>query len=258
MRSVVADNSQVQVIARAAAILRSLENQPAGLSLAEIADQVGLAKSTTHRILAALELEGLVMMGAAKAGIRLGPMISRLAASARMDFVELIHPTLVAVSEALGETVDLSIAQRGHLVFVDQVRGPHRLQAVSSVGDTFPLHCTANGKAYLASLTDDGVRRILPATLEARTENTITDLDQLLADIAQVRRAGVALDREEHTVGICAVGVFLQDPVGDNLAVSVPVPTPRFHGREGQITERLLAARGEMLDRMTRAARTGG
>ena len=69
----------------------------------------------------------------------------------------------------MSETVDLSAVKGDHLVFVDQVTGSQRLRAVSAVGETFPLYCTANGKAYLAQLDDSAVEQLIgTATSNAR------------------------------------------------------------------------------------------
>ena len=79
------------------------------------------------------------------------------------------------------------------------------MQAVSAVGDTFPLHCTANGKAALALLPDDTVNAFLHRKLPALTRNTLTTASALKKEIAKIRAAGIAYDREEHTVGISAI-----------------------------------------------------
>ena len=232
-RLVTNDKSQVQVIARAATILRALEEENAGLSLGQIAQRVNLARSTVQRIVAALETEKLVIAATPNGRVRLGPTILRLAASVRSDFITLARPFLERLSEELHETVDLSTVKKDHLVFIDQVIGSQRLRAVSAVGDTFPLYCTANGKAYLAQLSDSAVEALIGRAYEARTPKTLTRLDALLADLKTVRRNGVAYDREEHTLGICAVGVAFHDPLGNAVAISVPVPSQRFRKSSG-------------------------
>ena len=166
-RHVTNDKSQVQVIARAATILRALEDENAGLSLGQIAQRVNLARSTVQRIVSALETEKLVIAATPNGRVRLGPTILRLAASVRSDFIALARPFLERLSEELHETVDLSTVEKDHLVFIDQVIGPQRLRTVSAVGETFPLYCTANGKAYLAQLTDAGDRGADRARLRA-------------------------------------------------------------------------------------------
>ncbi|MEJ2432971.1 MAG: IclR family transcriptional regulator [Pseudolabrys sp.] len=248
------DKSQVQVIARAATILRALEDEHKGLSLGQIAQRVNLARSTVQRIVAALEMEKLVIAATPNGRVRLGPAILRLAASVRCDLLALARPFLERLSAELHETVDLAMVKKDHLIFIDQVTGSQRLRAVSAVGETFPLYCTANGKGYLAQLTDAGVEKLIGRTYEPRTPHTLTRLDALLEDLAAARREGVAYDREEHTLGICAAGVALHDPLGNPMAISVPVPSQRFEDRASLIAERLIATKHAMEAHMNSAA----
>jgi DNA-binding IclR family transcriptional regulator len=249
-----ADKSQVQVIARAAAILRALENEASGLSLGQIAQRVGLARSTVQRIVAALESEKLVIAASPTGRVRLGPTLLRLAASVHTDFATLARPFLAKLSSELRETVDLSTIKGDHLVFVDQVTGSQRLRAVSAVGETFPLYCTANGKAFLAQLDDSAIERLIGRRYEQRTPKTLTRLDALLAELKTVRKTGVAFDREEHTLGICAAGVALRDLLGNYVAISVPVPTTRFQDHQSLIADRLRTIKRALEDHLTAAA----
>jgi DNA-binding IclR family transcriptional regulator len=233
------EKSQVQVIARAAAILRALEDEAFGLSLAQIAQRVGLARSTVQRIVAALEQEKLVIGASPTGGIMLGPAILRLAGSVGSDFVSLMRPMLAKVSEDLAETVDLAAIKKNRLIFIHQVVGPQRLRTVSAVGETFPLYCTANGKAYLATLDNQAIERLIGKRYERCTPETIIEIGALVSDLEKVRHTGIAYDREEHTLGICAVGVAFKDPLGNPLAISVPVPASRFPAVEKMIARRL-------------------
>lgn len=249
-----AEKSQVQVIARAAAILRSLEDQPSGLSLGQIAQRVGLARSTVQRIVSALEVEKLVIAASPTGRVRLGPAILRLATSVQTDFVTIARPFMVKLSNELRETVDVASVKRDHLVFIDQVVGPQRLRTVSGVGETFPLYCTANGKAYLAQLGDEIVERVIGTHYEARTPNTITALPRLLKELKTIRKTGVAFDLEEHTLGVCAAGVAFRDLSGNDVAISVPVPSHRFHDHQRMIAERLLATKQSLEHGLTSVA----
>jgi DNA-binding IclR family transcriptional regulator len=253
-RHVTNDKSQVQVIARAATILRALEEENSGLSLGQIAQRVNLARSTVQRIVAALETEKLVIAATPNGRVRLGPTILRLAASVRSDFIALARPYLERLSEELQETVDLSTVKKDHLVFIDQVIGAQRLRTVSAVGETFPLYCTANGKAYLAQLSDAAVEGLIGRTYQSRTPATITRIENLLPELKAARRTGVAFDREEHNAGICAAGVAMHDPLGNAVAISVPVPSQRFLNRQAHIAERLLATKRAMETHMNATA----
>jgi DNA-binding IclR family transcriptional regulator len=240
------DKSQVQVIARAAAILRALEDERHGLSLGEIAARANLARSTVQRIVAALETEKIVIAATPNGRVRLGPTILRLASSVRTDFVDIARPFIVALSRELRETVALSAVKKDHLVFIDQVIGSQRLRTVSAVGESFPLYCTANGKAYLAQCDAAAIEPLIGTTFLPRTPNTLTRIDALLRELKAVRKQGIAFDREEHTLGICAAGVALRDSHGNYVAISVPVPTQRFHDHQAVIRDRLLATKQEL------------
>ena len=167
----------------------------------------------------------------------------RLAASIEQDFVALTRPFLVALSNELHETVDLAAIKNDRVLFIDQIVGPQRLRTVSAVGESFPLHCTANGKAYLAELADTDVQALVGSTYRAQTPNTITRFDRLRADLKRGRASGLAFDNEEHTLGVSAAGVCLRDAAGNALAISVPVPSTRFAAQKSLIGKRLLATK---------------
>ncbi|MGB1441813.1 MAG: helix-turn-helix domain-containing protein, partial [Candidatus Puniceispirillaceae bacterium] len=99
----------IQVIARAAAILRVLKDDNSGLSLGQIADRTRLARSTVQRIVNALVDEGLVMTGERGGSLRLGPEIQAMASASRSDITDLLHPLLAHLSSITGETVDLAL-----------------------------------------------------------------------------------------------------------------------------------------------------
>lgn len=145
------DRQGIQVIARAAALLRALERRPDGLSLGELAKAVSLPRSTVQRIVDALDTEGLVLAASASSGVRLGPALLALAAASRFHIAEAARETIESLAKECGETVDLSLVDQDKVVFIDQVSGTHRLTAISAVGVSFPLHSSANGKAALAS-----------------------------------------------------------------------------------------------------------
>lgn len=167
----------------------------------------------------------------------------RLAASASVEFDHITRPIMAELSQAVGETVDLSVLKGNAAVFTDQVQGRHRLRAVSAVGESFPLHCTANGKALLSVLPAEKLERLLRAPLPKLTANTITKPADLLKEIEICRRTGIAIDDEEHTEGISALGTGFLDPMGRAIALSIPVPTTRFKRIRQEIGTHLLTAR---------------
>ena len=237
----------IQVLSRSFAILRALEGATEGLSLSQIADRTGLPRSSVHRLVTALDREGFVAPASTSGGILLGPEVMRLAESVRPDLRARLHGTLELLFTQLNETVDLAVLDVDHLRFIDQIPAPHRLRAVSTVGDSFPLHCTANGKAVLALLPPETVTTILPALLARHTPNTLTSRDALIAELDQIRHTGLAFDREEHTEGISAAGFAIRHGRGTYAAISVPMPTARFDNRLDEIIAAVGDARARAL-----------
>jgi DNA-binding IclR family transcriptional regulator len=239
----------IQVIARAASVLRALENEPDGLSLGKIAQRVDLSRSTVQRIVDALTEEHLLIGASPTSGVKLGPAILRMASNSSFDFVEFIRPYIKQLSRETGETVDISAMQKTRTVFVDQVVGSARLNIISPIGEAFPLHCLASGKAMLATLSDtDLVKRLGQNPLERQTSNTIASLDVLIAELAKVRKTHISYDREEHIEGVSAVGTSIQEPAGKLYAISIPVPTVRFAKKQKLLVEALLNCRSQILE----------
>jgi len=240
METISRERTSIQVLSRTADILRSLQGQPGGLSQTEIGEKVNLPRSTVSRLLLALEELGYVSALGPRGPYRLGPEIIAMSMSARRNVLNELRPFLESLSRQVNETVDLSILENGRAMFVDQVVSDHRLRAVSAVGDAFPLHACANGKAMLASMDPDSLDIALSGTLEKFTDHTTTSVRNLRRELTEINRHGVAFDREEHSLGICAVGAVLPSIYGDVLAVSIPVPTQRFTGEEERLGSALI------------------
>ncbi len=231
----------IQVIARAASILRVCAEAKSGLSLADIAKEVSLPRSTVQRIVSALAGEGLLYADGSHRSIRLGGELFQVAAQHHLDVVEIIHPFLKDLSVATGETVDLAVLRGSRLVFVDQVTGSQRLRAVSSVGEAFSLHNSANGKAILALMTPLALQRVLKIGPRFQTRA----LKSLFMEIEQVRGSGIAEDSEEHTSGISAVGTAFC-VAGGFYAISIPMPSVRFSAKKDKIKIQLLESRNKI------------
>jgi DNA-binding IclR family transcriptional regulator len=239
----------IQVIARAASVLRALENEADGLSLGQIAKVTGLSRSTVQRIVDALAEEHFVIGASPTSRVKLGPAILRMASNSSFDFVEFIRPYIVRLAKETGETVDVSEMQKKRTVFVDQVTGGARLNIVSPVGEAFPLHCLASGKAMLSSFSDEEVQALLgKRALERHTGATIVDPVALRNELNKIRKSGVAYDHEEHLEGVSAVGTAIQEPGGTLYAISIPVPTVRFRRSKRQLQDALLACRAEIIE----------
>lgn len=218
------DRDSIQVLSRAAAVLRVVADEPKGIGLSEIARRTDLARSTIQRIVKSLEDECFIENGARRGRYVIGPGLLSLAGASRIDVAAVAQPFLQQLAVEVDETVDLSVLRDRVAVFVGHIAGTHRLSALSSVGTEFPLHSTANGKALLALLSPEERAAVLPAKLVGHTPRTITDLAALEQEIRQVELNGISFDLEEHTLGVRAIGTGFRDPSGKAFAISVPVP----------------------------------
>ncbi|MFY0405502.1 IclR family transcriptional regulator [Solicola sp. PLA-1-18] len=217
----------VQSVHRALDLLEVLASRGGALGIGEIADVTGLALPTTHRLVRTLvdrgyvrQLDdrryalgfGLVPLGSA-AGSAVGAGTGRL---------------LGRLVDELGETANLAVLDGDHVAYVAQVPGRHSMRMFTEVGRRVEPHCTAVGKAILATMSEADARAVVARTgLPRRTTSTLTDPDGLVAELALVRERGYALDEEEQEVGVRCVAVVVPGtPVP--LGVSVSGPAPRM------------------------------
>lgn len=236
----------IQVIARAAAILRTLRDNPSGLSLGQIARQVDLPRSTVQRIVGALQEERLISSTRGEGGLKLGTEIHSMARNARHDILETCQRVLSVVSEKTGETVDLAVLRNAKMVFLDQVPGKHRLRTVSSVGEAFPLTTTANGRAALAQLDDSSLLKLANEEWSQKAEPL--RLPEFMDLMSSIRSSGLAYDHDEHTSGISAIGIAFADWGGDIYSISVPIPSSRYVNSRELVEQSLISARAQLLN----------
>lgn len=232
------DRSGIQVISRAASILRVLKEAQSGMSLGKIAEQVGLPRSTVQRITSALAEENLVISDVQGGGLRLGPELSSLAGAAQYNIVEHCRLLLTELTQKTGETTDLAVMRGIGMVFLDQVPGTHRLTTVSKVGEVFPLTTTANGKACLAKMNLEEAIKLIRNEWD---RNGVTrELTGLLEELEEIRSSGLAYDLDEHSSGVSAIGFAFHDWAGDLHAISIPVPSTRLAEQKRVIESALI------------------
>lgn len=244
-------NQGIQVIARAASILRLLGQETGGMSLGQIASQVQLPRSTVQRIVAALAEEGFVANRQGEGGITLGPQLRSLARASDVGTREKLQPYLKRLSEVTGETVDLAVLEGYQMRFVDQIEGSHRLRTVSRIGETFPLSNTANGKAALACLSAERVADLVYRELQMKGHDDTASRAgsvsaQLSRQLAEIRNGALATDENEHTDGICALGFAFTDDKGDIFALSIPVPSTRYGRVKAVLSVAMVQCRSDL------------
>lgn len=241
------DRGGVQVIARAAAILRSLENEPSGLSLGAIAKKSGLPRSTVQRMVDALAQEQLLEVHG-RGGVCLGPALMRLASHSHVDITQKARPYLEELSRVTGETAVLAGASGTELLILHAVVSPQALRVSPVAGNFLSIYATAGGKVLLSTMPDSAVTRLLGTEIPPLTPKTPT-LAKLLEQVEDIRRGGFATDFDEHTLGVGAIAIGLQTPQGQ-YAIDVVGPVWRMEQATDAIKAALTTCRDDLLAAM--------
>jgi DNA-binding IclR family transcriptional regulator len=212
--------------------LLQLIGERQALRVAEAADLLGVARSTAHRLLAALRRRGFVVQDRPNGAYRPGPALHEigLAAVTRIDIRRIARPVLEQLRDETRETVSLAVLEGSTVRFVDGVESTRSVRVGNRTGVVRPAHTTAVGKAILAGIPDADLGRLYPDGRLPSTAPTtaVRDLDGLREELAGVRARGWAVNWEESTDGMCAVGVALVDATGKPLAaLGIAVPTSR-------------------------------
>ena len=213
-----AGSAPVQSLDRAFDLLEILCRSRGGMTIGALSAETGLHKSTVHRLLAGMCARGYVLhdpeTSLYRAGMRLCELSSYIVDN--LDVVEIARGPMEKLSRITGETVHLVMQEEKNIVYIHKVeRGSGTIRMFSRIGMRRPLYCTGVGKAILATLpaaeVEDIWRHSRPRKLTGRT---ITDLDQLKAQLAEVRRCGYAIDDEENELGIRCVALAIPGPGG--------------------------------------------
>jgi DNA-binding IclR family transcriptional regulator len=216
-----------QSIDRAAQLLVQVVESAEPPSVGELALAAGLPKSTTSRLVRALERQGLVQRDGSRGTLRPGPVLLRFArrGARDVDLVSVAADALAILAERSGETVNLAVATPTGVEHVAQLDSRHFIGGTNWMGRIVPFHCTANGKVLLAF----GAANTGGTPLEPLTRRTIVDAARLERELAAVRKRGYATTVEELEPGLAAVAAPVWEPGGSvAAAVSVSGPTIRL------------------------------
>lgn len=202
------------------------------LGVTELAARVDLAKSTVHRHIATLESLGFVARDGDKYRIGLRLLDYGLRARDQHDLYHIARPKVEELAEETGEKVWCITEEQGRSVHLYGAAGKHSVQTSARAGAWGYLHQHAAGKAILAHLPTDRVRRIVDSHgLPATTSNTVTDEAELFEQLERIADRGYAFNREESIAGLHAVGAPVTDDDGVAIgAISISGPANRLKG----------------------------
>lgn len=246
------DRHSIQSVDRALYLLETIAEAGGEATLTDLANRTGLNISTCHHLLATLIKRGFATKVTGRRLYALGARIMYLShACLQVDLPRRAQPYLEAINQATGETVHLATLQGDSVVTLAVREARHAVRVdTGKVGRLEAPHATSVGKAILAWLPEDEMRRILSGGLKRCTDNTITEISALTESLRSVRRDGYALDYEEHLPGVICVGAAIRDQAGTVIGgISASTPTMRA-------TDEHIALMREEITAATRALST--
>lgn len=227
-----------QVIERAIQIVDCFSAQQPSLSLAELVRMTGLHRATAHRILQALTVSGLLSQDPDSSRYRLGYRLIRLGELARRsnDLLQIAQPHIQELARKWGEAVVIDVPDHDlRMETIVLIPSTYRLSTSDSYDFPAWPHTTASGKVILAQQPVEVVEAYASRGLIALTPHTITDLQRLKTELAQVARQGYATNFEEQEFGLVAVGAPVMDGRGRAVAaLSIGGPSTRIDGENFQ------------------------
>lgn len=247
-------SKRVQAIDRAVMILKCFSEKSRELKLSEIADELGLNKSTVHGIISTLKYHGLIDQNEENQKYRLGLYLLELGdiVTNSMDIREIASPVIKDICSKIEETVHLGTLDNMDVVYIDKQESNQSMRIYTTIGARRPAYCTGIGKAMLAYIDTDILLIQLPETQERFTPTTITEKQELLRELDKIRENGYATDNEESIEGLICVASPIFNHAGNaKYSISVSGPTIRMTKDKIRETIRLVKdAAGEISNRL--------
>ncbi len=221
-----------QSLERGLAVLCAFTPDRPALGISELARELALTRSTTHRYVATLASLGFLEQDETTRKYRLGPRVLDLGFSmlGSLELREIAAPYLRRLTDATGHTSNLAIRDDTDVILIDRVRGRpgryHHLEFTLHVGSRIPAYCSATGKALLAFLPPADLDRLLDRVdLVPRGPRTLTDKGALLAELERVRRTGFAVNDEELESALRSIATPVRARSGQVVAaINVAIP----------------------------------
>lgn len=225
-------------------LLQMLRDQ-GGLRVAEAAEELGIARSTAHRILSMLVYRDFAIQDDQRSYVP-GPALSagQVTGPANQQLRKALYPHMDALCERVQETVNLMVRVGTQTRFISSVESPQVLHVGDRRGTILPAHLSSGGKALLAELERSRLEQLYPA--EGR-DSALRDCawKSLLRELRSVREQGYAINREETEAGMCAIGLAVHDESGLAVgALSISAPSVRFEPARIPVLAREIRATG--------------
>jgi IclR family transcriptional regulator, KDG regulon repressor len=231
-------------------VLECLAASEQPLSLTDIAAALGMAKSSVHQLLQALDARGYVQR---QADQRYGVGVKAWEVGCRATFVEIgrvAEPYMAELVRTVGEGAALAVLDGSHTVCIQIAESPQVVRVHRAVGERNPAHVVSNGLALLATLSDDEVKALLPRKLQRLTPKTLGSCDEVLAELRRIRQRGYAVCRGAWRLDVGGVAVAIRGADHRAVAgVSIALPLERLTPAHQQRMATALMATAQAIER---------
>ena len=227
----------LQTIQKAGELLALYDREHAEWGVREVAAKLKVAKSSAHDLMSSLAKLGFLNKtedNRYRLGWRLVTLSETLLATTELR--KEARPVMEDLAAQYQETIHLAVLDDTQAVYVDKLEGRQAVRVeLTSLGARLYAHCSALGKVLLAYSDEDEVKRIIQtAGLPRFTANTITDQEELLQNLAKIRKQGFAYDLEEILPDLCCVAAPIYEYSG-NVIAAISMSIPAFRFRRSQI-----------------------
>jgi len=228
----------IRAVERALDVLLCFSRQTPELTLTQISEQIGIHKSTVHRLLATLEKKRFVERNSITGTYQLGIQMFQMAylTLEQNDLRQIATPYLQRLSEQFRETISLSILDGTDMVYLRVIESQQRVKLAAATGQRLPAFCTASGKAILAFSSDGIVQQIIDQGLEKHTDYTLDSPEKLIKNFDLIREQGFSLSLQEFEDGINAIAVPIMNQNNQPIA-SIAVAGPSYRLSEERMLE---------------------
>ncbi|CAE6964779.1 IclR family transcriptional regulator [Ectopseudomonas khazarica] len=227
-----------QSLEKGLAVLRAFNARRRTMNLAEVAEAAEINKSSAQRMIHTLEALGYVRKHPQTKRFQLTPRVMEIGYNylAADTLVDVANPFLAELAQTTGETTNLTEPDGLDMVYVARFVAPKFIPIHMPIGSRIPMYCTGSGRAYLSALSDDEVQGVLSnSELRRHTQQTLTDPDEILAQVATTRRKGYAINNEELFLGDMTIAAPILGSQGQPVAaVHVVAPTSRWTLEEAE------------------------
>ncbi len=241
-------------VERALIILKHLSRSEDELGIRELSRELGFSPAGVQKIMNALHEQGFVAQNEQTKRYALGPAVLQigLAMLGQLEVRQVARPYMKALAKETGETAMLGIRDSDEVFYIDKALPDSEIRMDVPLGVSRPYHCTAVGKILLAQLPAGEFERLAAADSFAQvTPNSITNPDQLAAELEDIRQKGYALDREEFKLGARCVAAPIHNHNGQLVAaITVAGPTGRIEANLDALIEQVLTKGREISARL--------